>query len=188
MFIAIKNNKITAISDLDWECRKKAKGLLTTDEYWTWLASVTSGDPPVVDLSGETGYTIVECTDEDVQARLNQLGDYQSRSPATETVYNITWSDSKVNCEEILDIDGKSQSPKVYVKSHFKGDDTAKDARLLADKWTAVRRDRDRRIAETDYLALSDNTVSGDMQIYRQKLRDVPAQSDPDNITWPTKP
>jgi len=75
----------------------------------------------------------------------------------------------------------------VYVKSHFKGDDTAKDARLLADKWTAVRRDRDNRLSQTDYLALSDNTISGDMQIYRQKLRDVPAQADVDNITWPSK-
>ena len=110
MFIALKNNKITAISDLDWECRKKAKGLLTTDEYWTWLASVTSGDPPVVDLSGETGYTIVECTDEDVQARLNQLGDYQSSSPATETVYNITWSDSKVSAVTGQDMDGEDHN------------------------------------------------------------------------------
>ena len=105
-----------------------------------------------------------------------------------EGVYNIKWSDSKVNCEEVLDIDGKSQSPKVYVKSHFKGNNTAKNARLLADKWINVRRDRDNRLAETDYLALSDNTISGDMQIYRQKLRDVPAQADVDNITWPTKP
>ena len=76
----------------------------------------------------------------------------------------------------------------MYVKSHFKGDDTAKDARLLADKWTAVRRDRDRRIAETDYLALKDNTLSTDMKTYRQELRDVPSQSDPDDITWPDKP
>ena len=161
---------------------------MSLTEYWTWLASVTSGDPPVVDLSGETGYVIVECTDEDVQARLNQLGDYQSSSPETGTIYNIKWSDSKVNCEEVLDIDGKSQSPKVYIKSHFKGDNTAKNARLLADKWTTVRSQRDVKLAETDYLALSDNTVSGAMQIYRQKLRDVPAQSDVDNITWPAKP
>ena len=72
--------------------------------------------------------------------------------------------------------------------SHFSGDDSAKDARLLADKWVAVRRDRNRKLAETDYLALSDNTISGAMQIYRQKLRDVPAQADVDNITWPSKP
>ena len=73
--------------------------------------------------------------------------------------------------------------------SHFSGDDTAKDARLLADKWTEVRRDRDNRLAETDFFALSDQTCSGNMQIYRQKLRDVPKDnSDPDKISWPTKP
>jgi hypothetical protein len=65
----------------------------------------------------------------------------------------------------------------------------AGNTRLLTDKWIAVRRDRNRKLAETDYLALSDNTISGDMQIYRQKLRDVPKDnSDPDDITWPAKP
>ena len=68
-------------------------------------------------------------------------------------------------------------------------EEIAENTRLLADKWIAVRRDRDKKLAETDYLALSDNTISGDMQIYRQKLRDVPKDnSDPGNITWPTKP
>ncbi len=188
MYISHKSNVLQTVHETEWQCRRKAKGQ-NKSEYWTWLDSVTSGDPPVADYSGETGYTIVECTDEDVSARLNQLGDYMAISPETGTVYNIKWSKNKVNCEEVLDNDGKSQSPKVYVKSHFKGDNTAKDARLLADKWTNVRRDRDRRLAETDYLALSDNTISGDMQIYRQKLRDVPKDnSDPGNITWPTKP
>ena len=72
--------------------------------------------------------------------------------------------------------------------SHFSGDDTAKDARLLADKWIAVRRDRDNRLSQTDYLALSDSTLATNMKTYRQALRDVPSQADVDNITWPTKP
>ena len=187
MYISHKSNVIQQVHETEWQCRRNTKGL-SKPEYWAWLETITSGDPPVADYSGETGYTIVECTDENVQERLNQLGDYQSSSPDTGTVYNIKLSDSKVNCEEVLDIDGKSQSPKVHVKSHFKGDNTTKDARLLADKWVRVRRDRDNRLAGTDYLALSDNTISGDMQIYRQKLRDVPAQADVDNITWPSKP
>jgi hypothetical protein len=182
MYISHKSNVIQTVHETEWQCRRLVKGL-DKSQYWTWLDSVTSGDPPVADYSGETGYTIVECTDEDVQARLVQLNDYQA-----EGVYNIKWSNSKVNCEEVLNIDGKSQDPKVYVKSHFKGDDTAKDARLLADKWTAVRRDRDNRLSQTDYLALSDSTLADNMKTYRQALRDVPSQSDPDNITWPTKP
>ena len=51
-----------------------------------------------------------------------------------------------------------------------------------------LRKKRNRLLAETDYLALSDNTLATNMKTYRQELRDVPTQSDPDNITWPTKP
>jgi len=52
-----------------------------------------------------------------------------------------------------------------------------------------VREKRNSLIAETDYLALSDNTMTSDMQSYRQALRDIPSQSGfPTNVTWPTKP
>jgi len=196
MYISHKNNVLQQVHETEWQCRRKTKGL-TKPEYWEWLATITSGDPPVVDYSGETGYTIVECTDEDVQARLRQLNDYQA-----EGVYNIKWSDTKDAFVMTTDTDGKSVkviesvekdkdgeiTKTNYKMSHFSGDDSAKDARLLADKWTNVRRDRDRKLAETDYLALSDNTLATNMKTYRQKLRDVPKQSDPDNITWPTKP
>ena len=182
MFISHKSNILQTYHETEWQCRRKTKGL-TKPEYWEWLATITSGDPPVVDYSGETGYTIVECTDEDVQARLAQLDDYQA-----EGVYNIKYYASKRDAEEILDIDGKSHDPKQYVQSHFVGDDTAKDARLLADKWANVRLERDRKLAETDYLALSDNTLATNMKTYRQDLRHVPTQSDPNDITWPTKP
>ena len=143
----------------------------------------------VITFGFDSGFSYVECTDEDVLTRIEQLDSYVKIMFVTESIYNIKWSDSKVNCEEVLDIDGKSQSPKVHVKSHFKGDDTAKDARLLADKWTAVRRDRDRKLTETDYLALSDSTLASNMKTYRQALRDVPADNaDPDDISWPVKP
>ena len=143
----------------------------------------------VITFGFDSGFSYVECTDEDVLTRIEQLDSYVKIMFVTESIYNIKWSDSKVNCEEVLDIDGKSQSPKVHVKSHFKGDDTAKDARLLADKWTAVRRDRDRKLTETDYLALSDSTLASNMKTYRQALRDVPEDNaDVDDINWPTKP
>ena len=192
MFISHKANVLQQVHETEWQCRRKSKGM-SKPEYWTWIATITTQDDDgndVVTYPSED-FTIVECTDEDVQARLNQLGDYinSNRSPSEALVYNIKWSNSKVNCEEVLDMDGKSQSPKVYVKSHFKGDDTAKDARILAEKWASVRRDRDRRLAETDYLALSDQTLSNSMKTYRESLRDVPEDnSDPDNISWPSKP
>ena len=59
MFISHKSNVLHTIHETEWQCRRKTKGL-DKPEYWAWLDSVTSGDPPVVDLSGETGYTIVE--------------------------------------------------------------------------------------------------------------------------------
>ena len=80
MFISHKSNVLQQVHETEWQCRRLTKGL-DKSEYWTWLDSVTSGDPPVADYSGETGYTIVECTDEAVQARLVQLDDYVSNKP-----------------------------------------------------------------------------------------------------------
>ena len=44
-----------------------------------------------------------------------------------------------------------------------------------ADKasWERVREKRNELLAETDYLALSDNTLSAEMTTYRQELRDI---------------
>ena len=53
-----------------------------------------------------------------------------------------------------------------------------------------IREKRDRLLAETDWMVLSDTTeISDDWKNYRQALRDLPANtSDPTNPTWPTKP
>ena len=184
MYISHKSNVLQSVHELDWECRRLVKRI-NVDEYWPWLDSITTDGVP--DYSGETGYTIVKCTDEDVQDRLGQLDSYIDYS-GIDIVYNIKYYASKRDAEEILDIDGKSHDPKQYVSSHFVGDDSAKDARLLADKWANVRSQRNQKLAETDYLALSDNTLSDAMKTYRQDLRDVPTQSDPDSISWPDKP
>jgi len=64
----------------------------------------------------------------------------------------------------------------------------AAPARALAD----LRTKRNRLLAETDYLALSDSTLSDDMKTYRQNLRDLPAGKDTvekcENAVFPTKP
>tara|TARA_B100000405_G_scaffold226728_1_gene161672 strand:+ start:74 stop:343 length:270 start_codon:yes stop_codon:yes gene_type:complete len=62
------------------------------------------------------------------------------------------------------------------------------DAEILADKWEIVREQRNARLSETDWRASTDRTLSDEWRDYRQALRDVPTQSDPDNITWPTEP
>ena len=52
-----------------------------------------------------------------------------------------------------------------------------------------LRTTRNQLLAETDYLALSDATLTDDMKLWRQTLRDLPANtSDPANPVWPTKP
>ena len=78
-------------------------------------------------------------------------------------------------------------------------EETARDAEEAA--WTAgafnraianLRAERDRKIAATDYHALSDNTMSAEMTTYRQALRDITNGLDTvekvNNVTWPTKP
>lgn len=55
--------------------------------------------------------------------------------------------------------------------------------------WSNLREKRNSLIAETDYLALSDVTLSSEMITYRQALRDLPANTtNPANPVWPTKP
>jgi hypothetical protein len=52
-----------------------------------------------------------------------------------------------------------------------------------------LRRQRNQLLAETDYLALADSTLTDEMRTYRQALRDLPANTtDPSNPVWPTKP
>jgi hypothetical protein len=60
--------------------------------------------------------------------------------------------------------------------------------RAMAD----LRSKRDNLLKATDYLALSDNTLSADMTTYRQSLRDITdgltTVEDVDAVTFPTKP
>ena len=62
------------------------------------------------------------------------------------------------------------------------------ESELLAEKWQNIRITRNGKLSVTDWRASSDLTLSDEWKAYRQALRDVPTQSDPDNITWPTEP
>jgi hypothetical protein len=49
-----------------------------------------------------------------------------------------------------------------------------------------VRKERDAKLAATDWTASTDVTMTAEMTAYRQALRDVPAQSGfPNTIDWP---
>ena len=77
----------------------------------------------------------------------------------------------------------------------------------VSDKMTAIdtaaplkelRLQRNAKLAETDFHALSDVTMADNMKTYRQQLRDLPAHADGkdaslkdgvlENVTWPKKP
>lgn len=66
---------------------------------------------------------------------------------------------------------------------------SAYDARETEALALKERAKRDALIAETDFYALSDVTMSAEMATYRQALRDISSQEGfPNSITWPTKP
>lgn len=67
--------------------------------------------------------------------------------------------------------------------------EAAYQAGLDEDVAKSVRAERDRKLAETDWMALSDVTLSPEMAAYRQALRDITAQAGfPNNVDWPVYP
>ena len=165
MFIATKDTKVIAIHEVEWQCRRNAKGLYKS-EYWTWLESVTTvtGTPPdevkTVDYSGED-YEIHE-VDVDVAG-------FTASGHIVENNYHLSWDGSSVSA-----------------------DDDALATYQTAEKWKDIRSQRDFLLNETDWVVVKANETGGNVSAawkkYRQDLRDVPTQSDPDKITWPTKP
>ena len=165
MFIATKDTKVIAIHEVEWQCRREAKRI-TKPEYWTWLESVTTvtGTPPdevkTVDYSGED-YEIHE-VDVDV-AGLTASGHIEG------THYHLSWDGSSVSA-----------------------DDDALATYQTSVKWKDIRSQRDHLLSQTDWVVVkakeTGSTLSSAWKKYRQDLRDVPTQTDVDNIIWPTKP
>jgi len=68
------------------------------------------------------------------------------------------------------------------------------------NEWNTLKTERNRKLAECDWTQLPDNGLSEEKKAewleYRQALRDLPANSNPDlddelnltGVTWPTKP
>jgi hypothetical protein len=65
-----------------------------------------------------------------------------------------------------------------------------KQAELTAaEPLKALREERNRRIAETDWMALSDVTMTAEVEAYRQALRDITdTYQSLDTVVWPVKP
>ena len=176
MFIAIKDSKLIAIHEVEWQCRRKAKGL-DKSAYWTWLESVTTDDVP--DYSGED-YEIVETDaplsyESTVDGIISTISFNESGHIHQDGTFSLKWDASK----------------KEIVK-----DDTAKAAYDLAEEWKQIRAERTRLLAETDWVVIKARENGGQVpaawKTYRVALRDIPSeQSDKtkySEITWPTRP
>ena len=88
------------------------------------------------------------------------------------TVDGICWIDEHTTTEE----------EKEKLKAKFSEFESVTD-------FNNLRFERNKLLAETDWMANSDVIMSNDWKIYRQQLRDLPANTtDPRNPTWPTKP
>ena len=167
MFIATKDTKVIAIHEVEWQCRRKAKGL-DKSAYWPWLESVTTEGVP--DYSGEN-YEIVE-TEVDIQG-FNASGHISNTIDGTS--YHLKWDASK----------------KEIVK-----DDTAKAAWELEQEWKQIRKKRTRLLEETDWTQGGDSPLTtqkkSDWAKYRTSLRTLPedqsSKTKYSDITWPTKP
>ena len=109
-------------------------------------------------------------------------------------VYAVQWSDSSGEIEyndgtpnEIISDLGIYAQAQTDFNNEIQRIEAAEEA--ARDYWEELRIRRNQLLAETDYLALADNTLSTDMRTYRQALRDLPANtSDAANPVWPTKP
>jgi hypothetical protein len=63
------------------------------------------------------------------------------------------------------------------------------DELTAAEPLKALRAERDRLIAETDWWASSDLTMTAEQTAYRQALRDITeTYSSLDDVEWPVKP
>ena len=63
------------------------------------------------------------------------------------------------------------------------------DELKAAEPMRLLRAERDRLIAETDWWASSDLTMTAERTAYRQALRDITdSATSLDDVTWPTKP
>ena len=108
-----------------------------------------------------------------IEKAILKINPNASFSVENNDVTKITWSEGTT---PISQSDIEAQYPAVELE-------------IALDR---VRVERNFLISQTDFYALSDVTMSSDMQTYRQNLRDITNGLDTvekcNNVTWPTKP
>ena len=110
--------------------------------------------------------------------------DFLTANNVVELIETLTFT---TPTQKLSTVDAYVEGGKAYnvkVESTTSDEQTA----LINQQWANIRFERDRKLQDTDWRASSDLTLSDDWKTYRQALRDVPTQSDPYNIAWPTEP
>lgn len=80
-------------------------------------------------------------------------------------------------------------STTVLTKAQWNAEVATHESRLLARRWNDIRAIRNQLLADTDWRALSDLTLSAGWATYRQELRDLPLSvENPDDVVFPTDP
>lgn len=107
---------------------------------------------------------------------------FESPTPTT-TRYQVAFKDG---------VEQDAQGRWLWKWSISEMGDEAKAAKD-AEQAKNIRSDRDRRLAECDWVVIKNlelnQNIPGVWEVYRQGLRDVPAQAGfPYDITWPSKP
>jgi len=110
--------------------------------------------------------------------------DFLTANNVVELVENLSYT---VSTQKIFAVDPYLENGKVYTVK-VKSMTTEEETIIKNTQWQNVRQERDMLLKETDWRASTDLTLSDDWKSYRQALRDVPTQSDPFNITWPSSP
>ena len=118
-------------------------------------------------------------------------GDYQiSVRDGVEQDANGNWVEKYVARDMFADTTEEDEDGNVTTTTKAQHE-AAYQATLDANTATANRATRNAKLAETDFYALSDVTMSTEMQTYRQALRDITSHSNWPNLSdddWPTKP
>ena len=110
--------------------------------------------------------------------------DFLTANNVVELVENLSFT---TPTQKLSTVDPYVEGGKAY-NVKVENTTTVEQTTLITQKWVDVRYLRDLKLQATDWRASSDLSLSDASKNYRQALRDVPTQSDPFNITWPTEP
>ena len=110
--------------------------------------------------------------------------DFLTENNVVELVETLSYT---TPTQKLTSVDPYVQSGKAY-NVKVEATTTEEQTDIISNEWAVVRLKRNGLLQDTDWRASSDRTLTDDWRTYRQALRDVPTQSDPFNITWPTEP